>query len=89
MSGGHFDYKDASLHCFVEQIDEDLSNEDYFKDSPKEMIEIIKDIREMTNKTGMLLHLYDYMISGDISYEKFINDSSDILGIQLLSNISE
>lgn len=77
MSGGHFGYGDSSLFLFINQMEEDLQNKEYFEN--KEVRDLVSLIIKETKKTGELLHAYDLMISGDTCEDFFVKKTKKIL----------
>lgn len=83
MSGGHFDYFDAMLGDFAEQLARDLvrnnidnSKVDTFEgpysyEFPPDVVCFLKEVGEDLLRLNKILHDYDWAVSSDTSLDDF------------------
>ena len=85
MSGGHFDYQELHLGYIADQLEQDIKFNDIqpnnitsryvdecfgFQLKPK-TIQFLKGIVAQLRQLEIILHKYDYVVSGDASEEDF------------------
>lgn len=94
MSGGHFEYEDMRIRDIVNKLSDDIKYNDvsytegYIDPDTEELSygyqhspEVIGYIKKMAKDLiilQLLLHKYDYAVSGDTDIEDFIRDAREV-----------
>lgn len=75
MSGGYFDYAFVELHDFIQKLEYEISNNgkesEGFQTYSPEVIELLQEAIPTLRKAHKIMHLSEYLYSGDIGEETF------------------
>lgn len=71
MSGGHYNYSSFHIQEIAEQIEQDI-NENEKHCMTYEVLTRMRTLRDRLNDIAVAVHNADYLYSGDISEETFI-----------------